>query len=173
MITRKYTKGRFCRPPSPFLCIGPPTVKEPLISGSLAVGPGYILGPIVWFLRNLLCSQLGLFVEFNPEDMLLGVEETEDDGDLEAELLALTGEAGTTGRKPVSKGKGELSVLGWTWCWDHMGSSRWWRGSSHSCEDVATSPGPSDTHVPSAALSSCPAHLCDGARTPFPGCPSS
>ena len=35
--------------------------------------------------RNLLCSQLGLFVEFSPEDVLLGVEEAEDDGDLEAE----------------------------------------------------------------------------------------
>lgn len=50
-------------------------------------------------------KQLGLFVEFNPEDMLLGAEETEDDGDLEAELLALTGEAGTTGRKPAPKGQ--------------------------------------------------------------------
>lgn len=94
------------------------------------MGLGYILGPILWFLRKLLCSQLGLFVEFSPEDMLLGVEETEDDEDLEAELLALTGEAGTPGRKPVPKGKGKLSVLGWTWCWDQMGSSRWWRESS-------------------------------------------
>ncbi|XP_077635943.1 coiled-coil and C2 domain-containing protein 1B isoform X1 [Crocuta crocuta] len=47
--------------------------------------------------------RLGLFVEFSPEDMLLGMEETEDDGDLEAELLALTGEAGVTGRKPAPK----------------------------------------------------------------------
>uniref|UniRef100_A0A8C3W1J4 Coiled-coil and C2 domain-containing protein 1B n=1 Tax=Catagonus wagneri TaxID=51154 RepID=A0A8C3W1J4_9CETA len=55
-------------------------------------------------------KQLGLFVEFSPEDMLLGVEETEDDGDLEAELLALTGEAGTTGRKPAPKGQAPLPV---------------------------------------------------------------
>ncbi|NXP15275.1 C2D1B protein, partial [Thinocorus orbignyianus] len=35
--------------------------------------------------------QLGLFVDFNPEEMLLAAEEGEDDGDLEAELAALTG----------------------------------------------------------------------------------
>ncbi|XP_019598364.2 coiled-coil and C2 domain-containing protein 1B [Rhinolophus sinicus] len=55
-------------------------------------------------------KQLGLFVEFRPEDMLLGTEETEDDGDLEAELLALTGEVGTTGRKPAPKGQGPLPM---------------------------------------------------------------
>ncbi|XP_057566799.1 coiled-coil and C2 domain-containing protein 1B isoform X2 [Hippopotamus amphibius kiboko] len=55
-------------------------------------------------------KQLGLFVEFSPEDMLLGMEETEDDGDLEAELLALTGEAGNTGRKPAPKGRAPLPM---------------------------------------------------------------
>ncbi|KAF5923164.1 hypothetical protein HPG69_012253 [Diceros bicornis minor] len=55
-------------------------------------------------------KQLGLFVDFSPEDMLLGMEETEDDGDLEAELLALTGEAGTTGRKPAPKGQAPLPM---------------------------------------------------------------
>ncbi|XP_066125292.1 coiled-coil and C2 domain-containing protein 1B isoform X2 [Saccopteryx bilineata] len=55
-------------------------------------------------------KQLGLFVEFNPEDMLLGMEETEDDEDLEAELLSLTGEAGTTGRKPAPKGQAPLPI---------------------------------------------------------------
>ncbi|XP_019651392.1 coiled-coil and C2 domain-containing protein 1B isoform X2 [Ailuropoda melanoleuca] len=55
-------------------------------------------------------KQLGLFVEFSPEDMLLGMEETEDDGDLEAELLALTGEAGVTGRKPTPKGQAPLPM---------------------------------------------------------------
>uniref|UniRef100_A0A4W2EZ37 Coiled-coil and C2 domain-containing protein 1B n=1 Tax=Bos indicus x Bos taurus TaxID=30522 RepID=A0A4W2EZ37_BOBOX len=55
-------------------------------------------------------KQLGLFVEFSPEDVLLGVEEAEDDGDLEAELLALTGEAGTTGRKPAPKGQAPLPM---------------------------------------------------------------
>lgn len=84
-------------------------MKEPLTFRRLALG--YTLCPIVWFLRNHLCSQLGLFVEFSPEDMLLGMEETEDDEDLEAELLALTGEAGTTGRKPAPKGQGKFLVL--------------------------------------------------------------
>ncbi|XP_029803192.1 coiled-coil and C2 domain-containing protein 1B [Suricata suricatta] len=55
-------------------------------------------------------KQLGLFVEFSPEDMLLGMEETEDDGDLEAELLALTGEGGATGRKPAPKGQAPLPM---------------------------------------------------------------
>lgn len=56
-------------------------------------------------------KQLGLFVEFNPEDMLLGMDETEDDdGDLEAELLALTGEAGTSRRKPAPKGQAPLPM---------------------------------------------------------------
>lgn len=52
-------------------------------------------------------------MEFNPEDMLLRMDETEDDRDLEAELLALTGEAGTTGRKSAPKKQGEFSLLGW------------------------------------------------------------
>uniref|UniRef100_K9J306 Coiled-coil and C2 domain-containing protein 1B n=1 Tax=Desmodus rotundus TaxID=9430 RepID=K9J306_DESRO len=55
-------------------------------------------------------KQLGLFVEFSPEDMLLGMEEAEDDGDLEAELLALTGEAETTGRKPAPKRQGKVPL---------------------------------------------------------------
>nr|XP_027800861.1 coiled-coil and C2 domain-containing protein 1B [Marmota flaviventris]XP_027800862.1 coiled-coil and C2 domain-containing protein 1B [Marmota flaviventris]XP_027800863.1 coiled-coil and C2 domain-containing protein 1B [Marmota flaviventris]XP_027800864.1 coiled-coil and C2 domain-containing protein 1B [Marmota flaviventris]XP_027800865.1 coiled-coil and C2 domain-containing protein 1B [Marmota flaviventris] len=55
-------------------------------------------------------KQLGLFVEFNSEDMLLGVDETEDDEELEAELLALTGEAGTAGRKPAPKGQAPLPI---------------------------------------------------------------
>ncbi|XP_015975772.2 coiled-coil and C2 domain-containing protein 1B isoform X2 [Rousettus aegyptiacus] len=55
-------------------------------------------------------KQLGLFVEFSPDDILLGMEETEDDGDLEAELLALTGEAGTISRKPAPKGHAPLPM---------------------------------------------------------------
>ncbi|XP_004639174.1 coiled-coil and C2 domain-containing protein 1B [Octodon degus] len=56
-------------------------------------------------------KQLGLFVEFSPEDMVLGMDdETEDDGDLEAELLALTGEAGTTSRKSAPKGQAPLPM---------------------------------------------------------------
>lgn len=49
-------------------------------------------------------------MEFNPEDMLLGMDETEDDGDLEAELLALTGETGSTSRKPAPKGRAPLPM---------------------------------------------------------------
>ncbi|XP_021103646.1 coiled-coil and C2 domain-containing protein 1B isoform X4 [Heterocephalus glaber] len=55
-------------------------------------------------------KQLGLFVEFSTEDMMLGMDETEDDGDLEAELLALTGEAGTTKEKPAPKGQAPLPM---------------------------------------------------------------
>lgn len=55
-------------------------------------------------------KQLGLFVEFNTEDMLLGVDETEDDGDLEAELLALTGETGSTSSKPAPRGHAPLPM---------------------------------------------------------------
>lgn len=55
-------------------------------------------------------KQLGLFVEFNPKDMLLGVDETEDDGDLEAELLALTGETASRSRKPAPKGQAPLPM---------------------------------------------------------------
>ncbi|XP_044285853.1 coiled-coil and C2 domain-containing protein 1B isoform X1 [Varanus komodoensis] len=51
-------------------------------------------------------KQLGLFVEFNPEEMLL---ELEDNGDLEAELAAITGESLPTGKnKP--KGKAPLPM---------------------------------------------------------------
>lgn len=57
-----------------------------------------------------VAKQLGLFVEFSPEDVLLGVDEAEDDGDLEAELLALTGEAGAAGKKPAPKGKAPLPM---------------------------------------------------------------
>lgn len=49
-------------------------------------------------------------MEFNPEDMLLGMDEMEDDGDLEAELLALTGETGSTSRKPAPKGRAPLPM---------------------------------------------------------------
>lgn len=149
-------------------------VKEPLTTDCrrLALGLGSTLCLIVWGLRKLLCSQLGLFVELSPEDMLLGMEETEDDGDLEAELLALTGEAGTTGRKPAPKEQGEFAALGWARRWDQMGSGRWWRGSSpHSWEEPGRSPHLSDSHVSSAALPprgrlALLTHLCEGALTP-------
>ncbi|KFP20779.1 Coiled-coil and C2 domain-containing protein 1B, partial [Egretta garzetta] len=53
--------------------------------------------------------QLGLFVDFNPEEMLLGAEEGGDDGDLEAELAALTGAKLKEG-KSKPKGKTPLPM---------------------------------------------------------------
>ncbi|NXH38926.1 C2D1B protein, partial [Dicaeum eximium] len=53
--------------------------------------------------------QLGLFVDFNPEEMLLGAEEGEDDGDLEAELAAITGAKVKEG-KPKPKVKTPLPM---------------------------------------------------------------
>uniref|UniRef100_A0A8C3TQ73 Coiled-coil and C2 domain containing 1B n=1 Tax=Catharus ustulatus TaxID=91951 RepID=A0A8C3TQ73_CATUS len=54
-------------------------------------------------------SALGLFVDFNPEEMLLGAEEGEDDGDLEAELAAITGAKVKEG-KPKPKVKAPLPM---------------------------------------------------------------
>ncbi|KFV58020.1 Coiled-coil and C2 domain-containing protein 1B, partial [Tyto alba] len=53
--------------------------------------------------------QLGLFVDFNPEEMLLGAEEGGDDGDLEAELAAITGGKVKEG-KSKPKGKTPLPM---------------------------------------------------------------
>ncbi|NXY00868.1 C2D1B protein, partial [Pteruthius melanotis] len=53
--------------------------------------------------------QLGLFVDFSPEEMLLGAEEGEDDGDLEAELAAITGAKVREG-KPKPKVKTPLPM---------------------------------------------------------------
>ncbi|NXL11203.1 C2D1B protein, partial [Mesembrinibis cayennensis] len=52
---------------------------------------------------------LGLFVDFNPEEMLLGAEEGGDDGDLEAELAAITGAKVKEG-KSKPKGKTPLPM---------------------------------------------------------------
>ncbi|NWI20447.1 C2D1B protein, partial [Crypturellus soui] len=53
--------------------------------------------------------QLGLFVDFNPEEMMLGAEEGGDDGDLEAELAAITGVKATEG-KTKTKGRTPLPM---------------------------------------------------------------
>uniref|UniRef100_A0A8C0EK52 Coiled-coil and C2 domain-containing protein 1B n=1 Tax=Bubo bubo TaxID=30461 RepID=A0A8C0EK52_BUBBB len=51
-----------------------------------------------------VAKQLGLFVDFNPEEMLLSAEEGGDDGDLEAELAAITGGKVKEGKlKPKGK----------------------------------------------------------------------
>ncbi|NXJ88549.1 C2D1B protein, partial [Corythaixoides concolor] len=51
--------------------------------------------------------QLGLFVDFNPEEMLLGAEEGGGDGDLEAELAAITG---SKVKEEKSKPKGKTPL---------------------------------------------------------------
>ncbi|OXB54734.1 hypothetical protein ASZ78_011052 [Callipepla squamata] len=56
-----------------------------------------------------VAKQLGLFVDFNPEEMLLGAEEGGDDGDLEAELAAITGAKVKEG-KTKPKGKAPLPM---------------------------------------------------------------
>lgn len=53
-------------------------------------------------------KELGLFVDFNPEDMMMGIPDDADDGDLEAELAALTGGKVTPKAKP--KGKAPLPM---------------------------------------------------------------
>lgn len=60
------------------------------------------------------CLQLGLFVDFNPEEMLLGAEDGEDDGDLEAELAAITGARVKEG-KAKPKGKSKLKFQNFTY----------------------------------------------------------
>ncbi|XP_065511460.1 coiled-coil and C2 domain-containing protein 1B [Caloenas nicobarica] len=56
-----------------------------------------------------VAKQLGLFTDFNPEEMLLGAEEGGDDGDLEAELAAITGAKVKEG-KSKPKGKTPLPM---------------------------------------------------------------
>ncbi|XP_041445076.1 coiled-coil and C2 domain-containing protein 1B isoform X2 [Xenopus laevis] len=53
-------------------------------------------------------KELGLFVDFSPEDMMLGIPDDPDDGDLEAELAALTGVKAVS--KPKPKGKAPLPM---------------------------------------------------------------
>ncbi|XP_048354227.1 coiled-coil and C2 domain-containing protein 1B isoform X2 [Sphaerodactylus townsendi] len=49
-------------------------------------------------------KQLGLFLEFNPEEIMREMEDDGDDGDLEAELAAITGENTSAGKiKPKGK----------------------------------------------------------------------
>ncbi|XP_053325415.1 coiled-coil and C2 domain-containing protein 1B [Spea bombifrons] len=53
-------------------------------------------------------KEMGLFMEFNPEEMMLGIPDDPDDGDLEAELAALTGAKPTPKAKP--KGRAPLPM---------------------------------------------------------------
>lgn len=53
-------------------------------------------------------KELGLFVDFNPEDMMMGIPDDADDEDLEAELAALTG--GHVANKAKPKGKAPVPM---------------------------------------------------------------
>lgn len=129
--------------------------------------------PPCMVLRNPLCSQLGLFVEFSPEDVLLGVEEAEGRAGTWRQSCWLSlWEAGTAGRKPALKGQGEFATVG--------AGTRWLRqvvgrAFPHSCGQPARSPGPSGvpvaTNIPSERPS-CSAHLpvcCVGGAHSFLG----
>ncbi|XP_029473403.1 coiled-coil and C2 domain-containing protein 1B isoform X2 [Rhinatrema bivittatum] len=50
-----------------------------------------------------VAKQLGLLVDFNSDEMMMALDEEEDDGDLEAELAALTGKAAASKPKPKRK----------------------------------------------------------------------
>uniref|UniRef100_A0A8B9EQ02 Coiled-coil and C2 domain-containing protein 1B n=1 Tax=Anser cygnoides TaxID=8845 RepID=A0A8B9EQ02_ANSCY len=62
-----------------------------------------------FYIYIYIMLSLGLFVDFNPEEMLLGAEDGEDDGDLEAELAAITGARVKEG-KAKPKGKTPLPM---------------------------------------------------------------
>uniref|UniRef100_A0AAQ5YQI3 C2 domain-containing protein n=1 Tax=Amphiprion ocellaris TaxID=80972 RepID=A0AAQ5YQI3_AMPOC len=56
------------------------------------------------------CFQMGLFVDLDPEEMMLGVEGNLDDPDLEAELAAITGNKAAAGGRTKPKGKSPLPM---------------------------------------------------------------
>ncbi|XP_041849243.1 coiled-coil and C2 domain-containing protein 1B isoform X3 [Melanotaenia boesemani] len=55
-------------------------------------------------------KQMGLFVDLNPEEMIMGMEENLDDPDLEAELAAITGNKAIAGGRAKPKGKNPLPM---------------------------------------------------------------
>uniref|UniRef100_A0AAQ5ZNG7 DM14 domain-containing protein n=1 Tax=Amphiprion ocellaris TaxID=80972 RepID=A0AAQ5ZNG7_AMPOC len=65
------------------------------------------------------CFQMGLFVDLDPEEMMLGVEGNLDDPDLEAELAAITGNKAAAGGRTKPKGKSE-------WIYSSGGTMRGW-----------------------------------------------
>lgn len=50
---------------------------------------------------------MGLFVDMDPEQMMMGMEENLDDPDLEAELAAITGNKAAPGGRAKHKGRSE------------------------------------------------------------------
>ncbi|MEQ2261998.1 hypothetical protein XENORESO_019752 [Xenotaenia resolanae] len=57
-------------------------------------------------------KKMGLFVDLDPEKMMVGAEENLDDPDLEAELAAITGNKANTRGRVKPKGKSEFCVTG-------------------------------------------------------------
>ncbi|XP_041804284.1 coiled-coil and C2 domain-containing protein 1B isoform X2 [Chelmon rostratus] len=55
-------------------------------------------------------KQMGLFVDLDPEEMLMGMEENLDDPDLEAELAAITGNKAAAGGRAKQKGRSPLPM---------------------------------------------------------------
>ncbi|XP_036938809.1 coiled-coil and C2 domain-containing protein 1B isoform X4 [Acanthopagrus latus] len=55
-------------------------------------------------------KQMGLFVELDPEEMMMGMEGNLDDPDLEAEFAAITGDKVAAGGKAKPKGKSPLPM---------------------------------------------------------------
>ncbi|XP_029379912.1 coiled-coil and C2 domain-containing protein 1B isoform X2 [Echeneis naucrates] len=55
-------------------------------------------------------KQMGLFVDLNPEEMMMGMEENLDDPDLEAELAAITGNKPAARGRARQKGKSPLPM---------------------------------------------------------------
>uniref|UniRef100_A0A3Q3RV39 Coiled-coil and C2 domain containing 1B n=1 Tax=Mastacembelus armatus TaxID=205130 RepID=A0A3Q3RV39_9TELE len=54
--------------------------------------------------------QMGLFVDLDPEEMMMGVEDNLDDPDLEAELASITGNKAAAGGRAKQKGKRPLPM---------------------------------------------------------------
>ncbi|KAM6920867.1 coiled-coil and C2 domain-containing protein 1B isoform 3-T3 [Lycodopsis pacificus] len=55
-------------------------------------------------------KQMGLFVDLDPEEMMMGMEGNLDDPDLEAELAAITGNKAAAGGRAKQKGKSPLPM---------------------------------------------------------------
>lgn len=55
-------------------------------------------------------KQMGLFVDLDPEEMMMGMEGNLDDPDLEAELAAITGSKAAAGGRAKPKGKSPLPM---------------------------------------------------------------
>ncbi|XP_034743997.1 coiled-coil and C2 domain-containing protein 1B isoform X2 [Etheostoma cragini] len=55
-------------------------------------------------------KQMGLFVDLDPEEMMMGMEGNLDDPDLEAELAAITGNRAAAGGRAKQKGKSPLPM---------------------------------------------------------------